>query len=146
MESSLSIWLTRSCGWSCALLRKFCSSSTSTWGTAPMSPSSWACESFPASFSGRPRKRWRSTIWANCGRPRKSLMFFSSIFWERERENKKRLRHRGWNLIKRKQTGETSETRILNDKNATEFKVSIRPTGFLLFWYLYNVSKGILEK
>ena len=26
------------------------------------------------------------------------------------------------------------------------FKVSIWPTGLLLFWYLYNVKKGILRK
>lgn len=61
----LSLSLTRSCDLSCAAFRKFCSSSTNCWGTVPIRPSSWACESFWASFSGRPRKRWRSTTWAS---------------------------------------------------------------------------------
>ena len=60
-----SLLLTRSCDLSCAAFRKFCSSSTNCWGTVPKRPSSWVCESFWASFSGRPRKRWRSTTWAS---------------------------------------------------------------------------------
>ena len=60
-----SLSLTRSCDLSCAAFKKFCSSSTNCWGTVPIRPSSWACESFWASFSGRPRKRWRSTTWAS---------------------------------------------------------------------------------
>ena len=64
LGNGLSLSLTRSCDLSCAASRKFCSSSTNCWGTVPIRPSSWACESFWASFSGRPRKRWRSTTWA----------------------------------------------------------------------------------
>ena len=38
-----------------------------------------------------------------------------------------------------------------NGKNSSisyqiTFKVPTRPTGFLLFWFLYNVLKGILRK